>query len=138
MSTPKMDSTTIDSVTAMNARYRVRARRLSPRTTARHPSRAMRRPYTMPSTTPDRTTNTSAAVTTQNRSYENQLNTDCSFEWFTMTQVIARPRSQSMRRSRPLDDDECETAGFATLGGKARPVPSAQDDACREPQRSTS
>ena len=34
----------------------------------------------MPSTTPDNTTNTSAAVTTQNRSYENQLSSDESLE----------------------------------------------------------
>ena len=54
----------------------------------------------MPSTTPDSTTNTSAAVTTQNRSYENQLSSDVSFEWLTITQVIASPRNQSMRTSR--------------------------------------
>ena len=35
----------------------------------------------MPITTPDNTTNTSAAVTTHRRSYENQLSSDESEEW---------------------------------------------------------
>src|SRR5262245_45614035 len=75
-SPPHSDSRINDSVTPTNDTYNVSARRPSPLTTARQPLRARRRPYTMPSTVPESTTNTSAAVTTQNRSYENQLNND--------------------------------------------------------------
>jgi hypothetical protein len=57
-------------------------------------------------------------VTTQNRSYENQLSSDDSFEWFTMTHVIARPRNQSMRRSREVEGSfgraDCTSASLAS------------------------
>ena len=51
----------------MKAAYSISARRTIRVATDAQPSRARRRPYTIPSTRPDRTTNTSAAVTTQKR-----------------------------------------------------------------------
>src|SRR5690348_10658588 len=75
-STPTNDSARTDRVTATQANQSTRARRPRRLATASQPSRTSRGPYTMPSTTPERTTNTSAALTSQNRSNENQLSTD--------------------------------------------------------------
>ena len=73
-------SSTTETVTARNATYSVTARRPSLLTTVVQRPWFSLRPYTMPSTAPDNTTKTSAAVTVQNRSYENQLSRDDSLE----------------------------------------------------------
>src|SRR5262245_263526 len=78
--TPASASSTTEIVTARNATYNVTARRPSLRATVVQRPCLSLGPYTMPRTAPDSTTNTSAAVTVQNRSYENQLKSDDSLE----------------------------------------------------------